>query len=200
MANQLLYRMINEFNFDVNIIAWYKDFLKGRKTRVKYKKCTTKWRNSLENLPQGQTDSTILFDLMINYINLNNVDKIASDMAKLDAIITNDYQNQDNHENDLDIHSDSDEEKADVLGDVNVTSGGEMNKRNNNYNNYKCNSKYDGKMIDIDGMKYMELHMNIRKKLHDKFDWNSVEIDKNRINDDNETININTTVHLSYKL
>ena len=88
------------------------------------------------------------------------------------------------------IHSDSDEEKADVLGDVNVTSGGEMNKRNNNYNNYKCNSKYDGKMIDIDGMKYMELHMNIRKKLHDKFDWNSVEIDKNRINDDNETINI----------
>ena len=51
VANSLIYRMINDFGFDGNIIAWYKDFLKGRKTRVKYKKSTTKWRDSLENLP-----------------------------------------------------------------------------------------------------------------------------------------------------
>ena len=67
VEKSLTYRMINEFGFDGNIIAWYRDFLTNRKTRVKYKKCTTKWRKSLDNLPQGQTDSTILFDLMINY-------------------------------------------------------------------------------------------------------------------------------------
>ena len=130
VANSLIYRMINEFGFDGNIIAWYKDFLKGRKTLVKYKKCTTKWRDSLENLPQGQTDSTILFDLMINYINLNEVDKIATDLAKLDETIVNEYSIQDNVENDLDIHSDSDEEKADVLLDSNVVTKG----RNNDIN------------------------------------------------------------------
>ena len=60
----------------------------------------------MENLPQCQSDSTILFDLMINYINLNNVDKIARDLAKLDEIIVNEYSSQDNVENDLDIHID----------------------------------------------------------------------------------------------
>ena len=193
VANQLLYRMINEFNFDGNIIAWYKDFLKGRKTRVKYKKSTTKWRSSLENLPQGQTDSTILFDLMINYINLNDVDKIARDMAKMDEIIRNEYLLQDNKEDDLEIHSDSDEEKADILDDVEIITKG-MSQQNQNQNGKKMennyNYKYNGKLLKIDGMKYMDLHMKIRKELHLKFDWNSVEKNKNRINNDNETINI----------
>ena len=84
VANALLYRMINEFGYDGNIIAWYKDTLKGRKMRVRYNNCTTPWRDCLENLPQGQTDSTILFDLMMNYINLNDVDKIIRDINKFD--------------------------------------------------------------------------------------------------------------------
>ena len=87
IANELIYRMINEFGFDGNIIAWYQDFLRNRKTRVKYNKCTTVWRDSLENLPQGQTDSTILFDLMINYVNLTDVDKIAKDLKKIDDML-----------------------------------------------------------------------------------------------------------------
>ena len=39
-------------------------------------------------------------------------------------------------------------------------------------------------------MKYMDLHMKIRKDLHSKFDWSSVDINKNRINKDKDTINI----------
>ena len=62
VEKSLTYRMINEFGFDGNIIAWYRDFLTNRKTRVKYKKCTTKWRKSLDNLPQGQTE--VLFCLI----------------------------------------------------------------------------------------------------------------------------------------
>ena len=76
----LLYRMINDYNYDGNIIAWYIEYLKGRKTRVKYKNWVTNWKDGLENLLQGQTDSTILFDLMLNYINLNDVDKIIKDL------------------------------------------------------------------------------------------------------------------------
>ena len=57
----LLYRMINDFKYDVNIIAWYLSFFSDRYTRVKYNGKKTEWRKALRNLPQEQTDSTILF-------------------------------------------------------------------------------------------------------------------------------------------
>ena len=80
--------MINEYKYDGNIIAWYMEYLKGRKTRVKYNNWVTEWRKQLENLLQGQTDSTILFDLMLNYIDLTDVDKIIKDI-KMEVEETN---------------------------------------------------------------------------------------------------------------
>ena len=80
--------MINEYKYDGNLIAWYLEYLKGRKTRVKYKNWVTQWRKPMENLLQDQTDSTILFDLMLNYINLNDVDKIIRDL-KMEVENTN---------------------------------------------------------------------------------------------------------------
>ena len=82
---------------------------------------------------------------MINYINLNDVDKIARDLAKLDEIISNEYLEQDVIENDLDIHSDSEDEKADVLNDSNgITKGNNIINKNidlsgkNNQNERYC--------------------------------------------------------------
>ena len=176
VANSLIYRMINDFGFDGNIIAWYKDFLKGRKTRVKYKKCTTKWLDSLENLPQGQTDSTILFDLMLNYIQLNDVDKMARDLAKMDEEIRNEYIEQDIVENDLEVHSDSEDEKADFIDDVNVTKG---------------NVKID---LGIEDKKYNkhDLHREIRRKLSKRINWDDIDLKTKVINNDKKTLSVDS--------
>ena len=186
VANSLIYRMINEFGFDGNIIAWYKDFLKGRKTRVKYKKHTTPWRDSLENLPQGQTDSTILFDLMINYVNIKNVDEIINDLKIIDKKMNIEMnENMENIENDinvntieiLDIHSDSDDEKAEILNEKNITSGN-LNMNNDNINKTTIKTSK------------LSLHREIRKKLCKDIDWDEIEMNPNLINKDNKTINI----------
>ena len=66
----LIYRLINDYCYDGNIIAWYLDFFTNRFTRVKYNGKKTKWRPALRNLPQGQTDSTILFAIFLNNVDL----------------------------------------------------------------------------------------------------------------------------------
>ena len=53
------------------------DFFSNRFTRVKYNGKTTKWRPALRNLPQGQTDSTILLVLFMNNVDLINVRNLA---------------------------------------------------------------------------------------------------------------------------
>ena len=73
----LIYRMINEYKYDGNIIAWYLSFFENRYTRVKYNGKKTKWRKALKNLPQGQTDSTILFVLFLNNVDLINIHELA---------------------------------------------------------------------------------------------------------------------------
>ena len=183
VANELIYRMINEFGFDGNIIAWYQDFLRNRKTRVKYNKSTTVWRDSLENLPQGQTDSTILFDLMINYVNLTDVDKIAKDLKKIDDMIKMEEMNGNQDQNEmkngneekLDEHSDSEEEKAEIL-DFNVKTSGQNSKRNKIY-------------VPSD-MTNKDLHIRIRRELHKDIDWNNIVFNPNLINKDDKTLKI----------
>ena len=88
---------------------------------------------------------------------MNDVDKIALDMARIDQIVMNNYQVQDNQENDLEIHSDSEDEKADILDDVVITKGNpnkDMNESNALKGNDNYNYKYNGKILNIDGMKY----------------------------------------------
>ena len=75
-VNGMLYRMNTDYGYEGNIIAWYIEFLNGRKTRVKYNGILTKWKLTKANLPQGSTDSTILFVLFLNNINLIDMDKI----------------------------------------------------------------------------------------------------------------------------
>ena len=130
---------------------------------------------------------------MINYINLNDVDKIARDLAKLDETIVNEYFIHDNVENDLDVHSDSDEEKADVLIDLNVVTKGRNKDINinidiNNGNDYQI----DKAKHTIDNMKNIKLHKEIRRSLHKRIDWNLVSLNPNKINNDKDTINIDT--------
>ena len=166
VANSLLYRMINEYDFDGNIIAWYKEALYGRKTRVKYKDCITKWRDSLNNLPQGQTDSTILFDLMLNNIDLVDVDKMARILKELDEM---EEKRKIEIKEKLDEYSDYDgdekeEEKA--VNDYEITTKGE-------YGNKE---------------KYREYKKYIYKKT--KVNWNEVEFNPNLINDDDKTLKI----------
>ena len=46
---------------------------------------TTSWKKSLANLPQGQTDSPILFALLLNYVNLKNMDEIIKESHLYDV-------------------------------------------------------------------------------------------------------------------
>ena len=80
-VNGMLYRMNTDYGYEGNIIAWYIEFLNGRKTRVKYNGVLTKWKLTRANLPQGSTDSTILFVLFLNNINLVDMDKILVDLG-----------------------------------------------------------------------------------------------------------------------
>ena len=73
----IVFRMIKEYKYDGNIIAWYLNFFSDRYTRVKYNGKLTEWRPAIKNLPQGQTDSTILFVLFINNVDLINIHKMS---------------------------------------------------------------------------------------------------------------------------
>ena len=129
---------------------------------------------------------------MINYINLKDVDKIARDLAKLDEIVVNEYSKQDVIENDLDIHSDSEEEKADFLIESNgVTNGGNVNINIDVDIDIEIGKNKNNKYI-FDNMKDIELHKGIRRSLHGRIDWDSVELNPNKINNDKETIDIDT--------
>ena len=72
--------MINDYGYDGNIIAWYLNFFSNRYTRVKYNGKKTKWRSALRNLPQSQTDSTILFVIFMNNVDLLNVRDLLKDL------------------------------------------------------------------------------------------------------------------------
>ena len=45
--------MNTDYGYEGNIIAWYTNFLNGRKTRVKYNGILTEWKSTKANLPQG---------------------------------------------------------------------------------------------------------------------------------------------------
>ena len=92
---------------------------------------------------------------MLNYTQLNDVNKIVRDIAKIDEEIKNECRNQDVIENDLEIHSDSEDEKADFIVEEKITKG---NVCNNN-------------SINIDhGHNKKELHREIRRKFTHKID------------------------------
>ena len=74
-AKMILYRMVNDYGYDGNIIAWYRDYLFGRKTRVKYTGILTDWKESNPNLPQGAPESTVLFILLLNDIDTEKVEQ-----------------------------------------------------------------------------------------------------------------------------
>ena len=88
----LIYRMIEDYKYDGNIIAWYLDFLNNRKTRVKYNGKLTEWRETKPNLPQGSTDSTILFVLYVNNIDLINIENMVYDIGLKDKYNCNEEE------------------------------------------------------------------------------------------------------------
>ena len=99
----LIYRMINDYKYDGNIIAWYLSFFDDRYTRVKYNGKKTEWRKALKNLPQGQTDSTILFVIFLNNIDLLNIHNLAK---KLKLCVQEDnLDNNDGNKKEYDIKS-----------------------------------------------------------------------------------------------
>ena len=66
----LIHRMVTEYKYDDNVIAWYLDFFNDRYMKVKCNGNKAEWKQALKNLLQRQTDSTILFVLFINNIDL----------------------------------------------------------------------------------------------------------------------------------
>ena len=67
----LLYKMVNEYKMDGNIIAFIHSQTTNRLTRVNYNGITTKWKHGQDNLPQGMPDSIALFILLYNNPNVN---------------------------------------------------------------------------------------------------------------------------------
>ena len=200
----LLYRMVHEYKYDGNLIAWYIEYLKGRLTRVRHKNWVTKWRKPMENLLQGQTDSTILFDLMLNYIDLSDVDKIIRDLKieienendKIDKYLEKkrfememskiDKNNKNNNNNNCEIEM-KEEEKAEIL-DV-ITTRGELihNNKNNNNNNVENNKDNNNTNINNNNNNQnSETELDIKNKII--IDWD--KLNPNRINDDDDTLKI----------
>ena len=57
--NGLIFRMMYDYGYDGNIIAWTIESMKGRQTRLKYSGIITQWLISRQNLPQGGSESPI---------------------------------------------------------------------------------------------------------------------------------------------
>ena len=60
----LLYRLVNKYNMDGNIIAFLHAQSTHRFTRVLYNGINTDWKHGQDNLPQGMLDSIALFILL----------------------------------------------------------------------------------------------------------------------------------------
>ena len=67
----LLYKMVNEYKIDGNMISFIHSQSTNRLTRVTYSGTTTKWKYGQDNLPQGMPDSIALFILLYNNPNIN---------------------------------------------------------------------------------------------------------------------------------
>ena len=64
--NILIYKLINLYKMDGNIIAILIFYFNNRFNRVKFKNAKSEWHNALANLPQGDPISPILFCLFLN--------------------------------------------------------------------------------------------------------------------------------------
>ena len=82
----------------------------------------------------------------------------------------------------LDVHSDSEEEKADILDDHIVTKGFDIDVERSNSSN-----RLYGISSDITNL---ELHKEVCRKLYKDIDWKSIDFNPNLINKDKKTINI----------
>ena len=137
--NGLLYRLIYEYGYDGNIIAWYMHFFSDRFTRVKYNGKKTQWRKALRNLPQGQTDSTILFVLFLNNIDLVNIDKLAKNL-KLN--LKSDYNsNKNKNNNNKNADNNNNNSNNNTVTQIDYTIYDENNNKNNKDNNINSANK-----------------------------------------------------------
>ena len=80
-------------------------------------------------------------------------------------------------EDDLDIHSDSEDEKADFIMDENIT------KRNVNENENK-------KIFVENSHSKIELHKEILRKLPHNVNWDDIDLTEKVLNNDKKTLNI----------
>ena len=74
--DNLLYKLIKIYGYDGNIIAWLSYYFRNRWNRTKMDNIRSPWSHALENLPQGDPMSTILFCVYLNdYDNLSSTEK-----------------------------------------------------------------------------------------------------------------------------
>ena len=80
--NSLLYKLIHEYGFDGNIIAWMDQQCTARNTRVKLNGVVTEWRPGRDNLPQGMPDSIGFFILLYNNVKINKTKNARKNKSK----------------------------------------------------------------------------------------------------------------------
>ena len=116
----LLYKMVNEYNIDGNLIAFIHSQSTNRLTRVSYNGTTTDWRKGQDNLPQGMPDSIALFILLYNNPNVNKSKNNKNNQFEIESIYYNEIDdNNEYHQKifnfDIDFNNFADDSGLDMV-------------------------------------------------------------------------------------
>ena len=95
----LLFKMVNEYNMDGNIVAYIHSQSTNRKTRVTCNGVNTSWKHGQDNLPQGMPDSIALFILLYNNPNVNKTKNNNWKKYQIESIEYNEYDEKNQYHN-----------------------------------------------------------------------------------------------------
>ena len=116
----LLYKLVNEYNMDGNIIAFINSQSTNRLTRVSYNGTNTEWKNGQDNLPQGMPDSIALFILLYNNPNVNKTKNSKNEIYQIESIYYNEVNEKNEYHNkifnfDIDFSNFADDSGMDTV-------------------------------------------------------------------------------------
>ena len=175
--NGLIYKLINKYGYNGNLIAWLMEYLSNRMTRVVYNGIKTKWRKSLDNLPQGSTLSTILFVLFLNFVDIGNDKHDKFWKRKLDILKRRKNNNGKNNNNNNNNINDEMKIISDCKNEKEITELIEMERLNVRieFANFAddctlCMAPLDYKCILSDKIKY-NYRFNMQNGIEKFFDW-----------------------------
>ena len=116
----LLYKLVNEYDMDGNMIAFINSQSTNRLTRVTYNGINTEWKHGQDNLPQGMPDSIALFILLYNNPNINKTKNNNWEKYQIETIDYVETDENNNYNNktfnfDIDFNNFADDSGMDTI-------------------------------------------------------------------------------------